>query len=64
MRDSVGGLVYPLNAFWEYTRESPKNEFFIVNILAGYLGEKARAGVIIAGHPRCCREAGLFASHP
>jgi hypothetical protein len=46
LRDSVGGLVYPLNAFWENTLESPNNEFFVVNILAGYLGEKVRWCII------------------
>jgi len=35
MRDNVMGLLYPLNRFWEYTLESPKNEFYIVNLLAG-----------------------------
>eukprot|EP00750_Incisomonas_marina_P024438 INCI5116.1.p1 GENE.INCI5116.1~~INCI5116.1.p1 ORF type:complete len:1950 (-),score=259.30 INCI5116.1:876-6725(-) len=41
MRERVNGLLYPLNRFWEYIIESPKNEFYIVNLLAGYMGEKA-----------------------
>ena len=37
MRQRVSGVWYPLDRVCEYTLDSPKNEFFVISLLAGYV---------------------------